>query len=69
MGSGIRYVGFLLAGSFHLKLSLAVGYVVYEFKDDAETIRLLQDRRPITPPPCIRLTVRDATTRELIDMG
>lgn len=28
-----------------------------------------KDRRPITPPPCIRLIVRDAVTREEIDIS
>ena len=28
----------------------------------------VQDRRPITPPPCIRLVVKDATTKEELDI-
>ena len=29
---------------------------------------IVQDRRPITPPPCIRLIVQDAITRKKIDI-
>ena len=28
----------------------------------------LQDRRPITPPPCIRLVVKDASTHKEMDI-
>ena len=28
----------------------------------------VQDRRPITPPPCIRLVVKDANTKEELDI-
>lgn len=28
----------------------------------------VQDRRPITPPPCIRLVVIDAATRQELDI-
>ena len=31
-------------------------------------IGTVQDRRPITPPPCIRLIVQDAITRKKIDI-
>jgi len=34
---------------------------------DAETCDQQQDRRPITPPPCIRLIVSDAVTGQEID--
>lgn len=29
---------------------------------------LLQDRRPITPPPCIRLIVKDSVTNKELDI-
>ena len=29
---------------------------------------LVQDRRPITPPPCIRLMVKDASTNKELDI-
>ena len=29
---------------------------------------LVQDRRPITPPPCIRLVVKDANTNKELDI-
>lgn len=32
------------------------------------TCFFLQDRRPITPPPCIRLIVRDEHTEKEIDI-
>lgn len=28
----------------------------------------MQDRRPITPPPCIRLVVKDASTNKELDI-
>lgn len=38
---------------------------------DAEKSRVNgfpQDRRPITPPPCVRLVVKDATTGKEVDI-
>jgi hypothetical protein len=39
-------------------------------EDDARvlTVSSTQDRRPITPPPCVRLVVKDEATGKEIDI-
>jgi hypothetical protein len=40
-------------------------------RDQVESFHLLidmQDRRPITPPPCVRLIVRDASSNKEVDI-
>ncbi|KAF2195939.1 hypothetical protein GQ43DRAFT_476780 [Delitschia confertaspora ATCC 74209] len=48
---------------------------IYSLQVDQQPVRARmcgfgdKDRRPITPPPCIRLVVRDATTGEEVDFN
>lgn len=51
VGSAIRYAVSAAVHVFYL----------------SSTANNSQDRRPITPPPCVRLIVRDATTKQEVE--